>query len=719
MPGTISNDVKDPVIIQLGCDPQVSVRLTETTTGTIFVSIEPADPAVPVGDIDGFFFNLTDDSALDELGFFPDPNTGSVFSPVTGLETNANSVDTLANGAQVKEGYDIGVQFGRVENSTEGEVPQVNFTLFTNSGPLLLDDIDLDSLIAVVNSDGGNGQVLTTKDAAGDDPILVDTVALFEDFDDIHAPTQSDTIASSDGWDVRYDQLFTNSHNEGTVTLEEVATDGPVSLTMDLNTHNTHVFENSGHAEDSLRVEVSIDGGAWVLLDEYQVNDHGTALVGSETGQSFGVGGNTVTYSGGILDTAEDSAQFRIISDVTASDEVIKIDNLSVTASTLTDPGSVPMAVETEAFAEDFDDLHRLTDSDNVDRADGWNASHDGAFTNGHNDGMLKFDRVDTDGPASISFDAVVNNLHNFEAYGWAADNLELQVRVDDGSWQTLDNFVINHDKSALVGSETGNELTEHNTTLTYEGGILDTGSESVQFRFNSDISASDEQILIDNVSVKTTEIVEGASGGEDKIDFDGLASGDVVDDQFAGVTISAQRAGDSDSSENDAMIFDSNNPTGGDHDLEFNGQGNILIISEDNDGSDADDNAHGGTITFDFDAATDVISINLLDIEERGGTIDLLDDNGDIINTIGIPTTGDGGSQELAINTDGVTTMNVNFVGSGAIDDICYIPPADDAECDAQYDVHYIGGVPMLPMATEDQMAEQTSEEMEEDLIV
>lgn len=548
MPGTVSSDVKDPVIIQLGCDPQVSVRLTETPTGTIFVSIEPADPAFPVGDIDGFFFNLTDDSNLDELGFFPEPNTGSIFSPVTGLETNANSVDTLANGAQVKEGYDIGVQFGRVENSTEGEVPQVNFTLFTNSGPLLLDDLDLDSLITVVNSDGGNGQVLTTEDAAGDEPILVDTVALFEDFDDIHDPADSAAIVSDDHWDVRADQLFTN----------------------------------------------------------------------------------------------------------------------------------------------------------------------------GSNDGTLEFASVESDGPVSIMFDARVNNLDNFEASGRYADELELQVRLDNGDWQTLDTFVINGDKSALVGSETGNEITQQDATLNYEGGVLDDVDGEVQFRFVSDISASNEKIWIDDVKITASELVSPTDGDAVKLDFDTtLVSGDVVDDQFAGVAISAQRAGDSDSSENDAMIFDSNNPTGGDHDLEYEDQGNILIISEDNDSGDADDNARGGTITFDFDAPTDVVSVNLLDIEERGGTIDLLDDNGDVIDSIDIPTTGDGGSQELSINTDGVSTMNVNLIGSGAIDDICYIPPADDAECDAQYDVEYIGGFTVLPMAADDHMAEQSTDEMEEELYV
>ncbi len=548
MPGALNTDPKDPITVQLGCDPQVNITLTETPQGTLFVVVASADPTMPVGDIDGFFFDLAQDSTLDDLIFFPDANEGSIFSPVTGIQANANSVNTLSNGVQVKDDYDVGIQFGTVDNSTAGEVAQANFTLSSANGPLLLDDLDLDSLATVINSDGGNGVVLTTGDAPGDDPVLVEKEVLFED----------------------------------------------------------------------------------------------------------------------------------------------------------------------------FDDLHNLTDSDNILRDGGWDATNDGAQTSGHNDGVLKFAKVDVDGPATFSFEAEVNNLNNFEASGRYADNLELQVRVDGGSWETLDNFVVNHDKSALVGSETGNEITESNATLSYEGGVLDTESDTVQFRFISDISASNEKITIDNVTVETTELVApGDSDGEaTKVDFEGLSSGDVVDDQFAGVSISAQRAGDSDSSENDAMIFDSNNPTGGDHDLEFDGQDNILIISEDNDSDDADDNARGGTITFDFDDPSDVVSINFLDIEERGGTVDLLDDNGDLIRSLDIPTTGDGGSQELAIDTDGVSTMNVNFVGSGAVDDLCYIPPSE--ECDAQYDAHYADVVPVLPMINpHDLVAENDMPEGDDDLLM
>ncbi|WP_424972651.1 SdrD B-like domain-containing protein [Dinoroseobacter sp. S76] len=159
------------------------------------------------------------------------------------------------------------------------------------------------------------------------------------------------------------------------------------------------------------------------------------------------------------------------------------------------------------------------------------------------------------------------------------------------------------------------------------------------------------------------------------KLDFSGLQKGTTVSNQFDGVTISAQKAGDGAGSPNDAMIFDSNNTTGGDGDLGYNGLGNILIISEDNDASDPDDNAGGGTITFDFDAPSDLQNIRLLDIEEHGGTIKLFDEDGNLIKTVAIPAAGNNSNQLVDLNATDVASMEINLVGSGAVDDLCWKP--------------------------------------------
>ena len=539
----VVNGGQQPVVnVLLGCDPQLNVRITETDSGTLFVVIEPAEFDKPFEDIDGIFFDLADGSSLDSLNFFPEANQGSIFSPVTSIQAAADSVNTLSNGAQVAESFDIGIQFGTSDNSTSGEVTQANFTLFGDNGPLSIDDLDLDSLSVVVNSDGGNGQVLTTDTSGDTDPAIVSTEILFEDFDDIRDPDDSEFIVRDGRWDVRDDQLFTN----------------------------------------------------------------------------------------------------------------------------------------------------------------------------GSNDGTLKFAKVEAEGDVTISFDANVADASQFENGGSYGDALWLQVRTDDGSWQTLDDFRVNDEGTALVGNRTGNEIGEDSSTLTYSGGVLNDIEENVQFRIISKITANNEQVFFDNFSVvETSEVAadgDTVAGEKVTVDFDAANSGDVVSDQFEGVTISAQRAGDRDDSENDAVIFDSNSPTGRDYDLGFEGQGNIVIISEDNDSSDADDNAHGGTITFDFDAISEVQSLNLLDIEEAGGTIDLFDEAGELINTVDIPAAGDNSNQLIEINTVGVASLDVNLVGSGAVDELMYFPQVDAKG--GQYDVDYVGGLPVLH-PVEEEMVDDHEEDV------
>lgn len=717
---------QNTVTVTLGCDPTATIRISETDSGTLFVQVLSGDQTMPV-DFDGLFFNLSDDSTIDNINFSPEANDGSIYSPVTGIQAAADAVDTLQNGAQVADGYDIGIQFGTTADTTQGEVANANFTLFSANGqPLSISDLDLNSFAAVVDSDDGvSGQVLTTGDEAGADPVLVVKEVLFDNFNDITDPSQSDIIDGHTDWNVSWDKLVTNSHNEGVVELKTVSTDGPATLSFDANVHNTQLFENSGSMADSLRVEVSIDGGPWVLLDEFAVNDAGTAMVGSETGQTFGNSSGNVLYEGGILDTAEDTVQFRFDSDVTASDEWIKLDNISVTASEEVD-GEV-QAVETVLFSEDFNDIYYPDQSAGIARDDGWDVRGDELVTDGCNDGVLKTAAVAADGDVELSFDARVQDASLFEASGSYADNLLLQVRAEDGSWETLDNFVVNNEGTALVGSNTGNEITETGSTLTYSGGALDDINGNVEFRIVSDISASNERVFFDNLTVtETTAGPESAAAGEAvTVDFEGLSSGDVVDGQFEGVTVSAQRAGDGGDSQNDAMIFDTNSPTGGDHDLAYDDRGNALIISEDNDSSDADDNARGGTMTFDFEAPSEVVSINMLDIEEAGGTIDLFDADGGLISTVEIPASGDNSQQEVIINADNVSTMNVNLVGSGAVDDLTFIPQSDEEFVDdgkgGQYDVEYIAGIPVLQPVSNDKLVEAIADAdaMDDDLII
>ena len=153
------------------------------------------------------------------------------------------------------------------------------------------------------------------------------------------------------------------------------------------------------------------------------------------------------------------------------------------------------------------------------------------------------------------------------------------------------------------------------------------------------------------------------------------LGAGAEIDDEYdnLGLNISATAFG--------AMIFDSDNPTGGDWDLQTPGYGpgntvardNILIISEDGDTGDPDDNASGGTFTFDWDLPVRVVGIGLLDIDcgENGGTIVTFDSGGGIVGSHAIPAMCDNSFQTITIGDELVTKMEVTLVSSGAITDL------------------------------------------------
>ncbi len=162
--------------------------------------------------------------------------------------------------------------------------------------------------------------------------------------------------------------------------------------------------------------------------------------------------------------------------------------------------------------------------------------------------------------------------------------------------------------------------------------------------------------------------LIGGGPTFDGKLDFNDLNAGDIVGGQYAGngVTIS------SGSADHPVMIFDTANPTGGDHDLASDSLGNVLIISEDGDSSDPDDNGRGGKFIFEFDNPAHVGSLGFLDIE-GGAWIKMYDADGNQIAQIDTATTADGGQLTQAINVDGVSRMEVIIKGSGAIDNLCY----------------------------------------------
>ncbi|MEO0360460.1 MAG: SdrD B-like domain-containing protein, partial [Pseudomonadota bacterium] len=215
----------------------------------------------------------------------------------------------------------------------------------------------------------------------------------------------------------------------------------------------------------------------------------------------------------------------------------------------------------------------------------------------------------------------------------------------------------------------------------------------------DSDVNAAGATAAVTVVAGRTTEDVDAGVAErpappdgsiECAIDFDGLdphgdplAAGDFVS-SLEGVSISAIRAQDigDPGARNAAMIFDTNNPTGGDDDLATSTQNNVLIISEDFDSSDPDDNASGqafvnggGLFFFDFDEPVFVQSLSYIEFN-FGGEVQALDADGNVLKTVAVADIGDNAVGRIDVDVEGVSRLVVKIQGSGAIDDLVFFKP-------------------------------------------
>ena len=147
-----------------------------------------------------------------------------------------------------------------------------------------------------------------------------------------------DTVAESDFWGVK-DAAFSNSCSDGSLLFEPVDVStidgGTISFSVETGAKGRDGFEGAGNpGADFVRVEISIDGGEFQLLDMFEVdpNDLGLAgklqtFVGSETGQSFDADGSILSY--GIPDGAG-TVQLRLTTELTAVNEIIVVDDVRI-----------------------------------------------------------------------------------------------------------------------------------------------------------------------------------------------------------------------------------------------------------------------------------------------------------------------------------------------------------------------------------------------------
>ncbi|MEK6152402.1 hypothetical protein WIW50_04050 [Flavobacteriaceae bacterium 3-367] len=182
-------------------------------------------------------------------------------------------------------------------------------------------------------------------------------------------------------------------------------------------------------------------------------------------------------------------------------------------------------------------------------------------------------------------------------------------------------------------------------------------------------------------------------------IDFTPIAAGTVVSSLSSGNGVSGEVIAGSISvygenldparpDVNHAMVFDTDNPTGGDDDLVVPGADNqeVLIISEDLDAADPDDDGvPGGIFTFDFSGfgtgVVDVVEFTAIDTEE-GGTYEAFDGDGILIADGDIGMIANGTQQMVAVNATGVEVLVITLDGSGAVDNFCVNVEEGDEGC-------------------------------------
>lgn len=177
-------------------------------------------------------------------------------------------------------------------------------------------------------------------------------------------------------------------------------------------------------------------------------------------------------------------------------------------------------------------------------------------------------------------------------------------------------------------------------------------------------------------------------------LDFEAFPAGTIVDTEYAalGVSISAINFG---VGPDHAVVFDSNNPTGGDSDLAapFHNPdlgasmpGNLLILQENHD-CDAftcttpDDEAGrpAGQFLITFADGVLLRSIDFFDVEGIEASpqyaIELYDgENNRIPTTFYVPDTGgDNMWAQVLFDVEGVHSMVINMGGSGAIDNLTF----------------------------------------------
>ena len=132
---------------------KISITVTETAEGSLAFDVNVLEDTGYIGDLNGLFFDLADDSILDNLAVSGEDLTGEAMK-VDGV-TKVDSYNNI-NGEVAKDSgkVDIGVQFG-TQGIGEDDIQSTSFTLSTTDGSALsIEDVLMQDFAVRLTSTG-------------------------------------------------------------------------------------------------------------------------------------------------------------------------------------------------------------------------------------------------------------------------------------------------------------------------------------------------------------------------------------------------------------------------------------------------------------------------------------------------------------------------------------------------------------------------------------
>jgi hypothetical protein len=271
-------------------DVKVGITITEQADGSLIFDLDVLDDTGVIGDLNGLFFDLTDDSIADNLTV-----SGT---DLTGENIDANSVSKVdgynnVNGEVVKEDgkFDVGVQFG-TPGIGEDDIQSTSFTLATSGGSALsiADVMGQDfavRLTSVGEIDGDRAD--SVKISGTSDPIIVEppeptNIAV----DNTMTVSNAETFSDFDLTDPLDDFVFSMLENDVTTDTQPYLGDIVTVNGAALVEGTSYIGSNGG------LLMVNADGTV-----DFSANgqfDHLTDMETANTQFTYGIeGGSTAT----------------------------------------------------------------------------------------------------------------------------------------------------------------------------------------------------------------------------------------------------------------------------------------------------------------------------------------------------------------------------------------------------------------------------------------